>query len=52
MGTKTLELCVSERYTFYITDPTNQFFGKHSSAELNKLLVVLNEVKGKDTYKY
>jgi hypothetical protein len=50
MSSKTLELCISERYTFYITDATNQLFGKHSSAELNKLLVVLNEVKGKDTY--
>ena len=50
MSTKTLEMCISERYTFYITDASNQLFGKHASAELNKLLVVLNEVKGKDTY--
>ena len=50
MSTRTLELCVGERYTFYVSDVSNQLFGKHSCAELNKLLVVLNEVKGKDTY--
>jgi hypothetical protein len=50
MSTRTLELCVGEIYTNYITDVGNQLFGKHSSAELNKLLIVLNEVKGKDTY--
>ena len=47
---KTLELCLGEKYVNYITDVANQLFGKHSSAELNKLLLVLNEVKGKDTY--
>ena len=50
MATKTLELCIGENYTYYISDVSNQLFGKHSSAELNKLLIVLNEVKGKDTY--
>ena len=50
MSTRTLELCLGEKYTFYVSDVSNQLFGKHSSAELNKLLVVLNEVKGKDTY--
>lgn len=50
MSTKTLELCVGENYTFYISDVANQLFGKHSSAELNRLLIVLNEVRGKDTY--
>lgn len=50
MSTRTLELCVGENYTFYISDVANQLFGKHSSAELNRLLIVLNEVKGKDTY--
>lgn len=50
MITKTLELCIGENYVNYITDVSNQLFGKHSSAEMNKLLIVLNEVKGKDTY--
>ena len=49
-STKTLERCIGEHYTNYITDVSNQLFGRFSSAELNKLLVVLNEVKGKDTY--
>ena len=47
---KTLELCLGEIYVNYISDVGNQLFGKHSSAEMNKLLCVLNEVKGKDTY--
>lgn len=50
MITKTLELCLGEEYVNYISDVSNQLFGKHSSAEMNKLLIVLNEVKGKDTY--
>lgn len=50
MSTRTLELCLGEKYTFYVSDATNQLFGKHSNAEHNRLLVVLNEVKGKDTY--
>lgn len=50
MSTRTLELCIGENYTFYVSDATNQLFGKHSSVELNRLLIVLNEVKGKDTY--
>ena len=50
MSTRTLELCIGEKYTFYVSDASNQLFGKHSQAELNRLLVVLNEVKGKDTY--
>lgn len=50
MSTKTLEKCIGENYVTYVTDVSNQLFGKHSSAELNKLLVILNEVKGKDTY--
>lgn len=50
MSTKTLEKCIGENYTNYISDASNHLFGKHSAAELNKLLVVLNEVKGKDTY--
>ena len=50
MSTRTLELCIGENYTFYVSDVSNQLFGKHSGAELNKLLIVLNEVKGKDTY--
>jgi hypothetical protein len=47
---KTIERCVGECYVNYITDVGNQLFGKHASAEMNKLLIVLNEVKGKDTY--
>jgi len=47
---KTLELCLGEIFVNYISDVGNQLFGKHSSAEMNKLLIVLNEVKGKDTY--
>jgi len=47
---KTLEKCIGENYTYTITDVSNQLFGKHSCAEMNKLLLVLNEVKGKDTY--
>ena len=47
---KTLELCLGEIYVNYISDVGNQLFGKHSAAEMNKLLCVLNEVKGKDTY--
>lgn len=50
MITKTLEMCLGEIYVNYISDVSNQLFGKHSSAEMNKLLCVLNEVKGKDTY--
>ena len=50
MITKTLEMCLGEIYVNYISDVSNQLFGKHSSAEMNKLLIVLNEVKGKDTY--
>ena len=47
---KTLEKCIGSAYVNYITDVGNQLFGKHSSAEMNKLLIVMNEVKGKDTY--
>ena len=50
MITKTLEMCLGDIYVNYISDVSNQLFGKHSSAEMNKLLIVLNEVKGKDTY--
>jgi len=47
---KTLERCLGSIYVNYITDVANQLFGKHSSTELNKLLIVMNEAKGKDTY--
>jgi hypothetical protein len=50
MVIKTLEKCLGSTYVNYITDVANQLFGKHSAAEMNKLLVVMNEVKGKDTY--
>ena len=47
---KLFEKVVDENYTFCITDVSNQLFGKHSMAEFEKLLIVLNEIKGKDTY--
>jgi hypothetical protein len=47
---KTIEKCIGECYVNYISDVGNQLFGKHAAAEMNKLLIVLNEVKGKDTY--
>ena len=47
---KTIEKCIGKSYVNYISDVGNQLFGKHAAAEMNKLLVVLNEVKGKDTY--
>lgn len=50
MITKTLEKCIGKNYVNYISDVSNQLFGKHSAAEMDKLLIVLNEVKGKDTY--
>ena len=50
MITKTLEKCIGKCYVNYISDVANQLFGKHSAAEMDKLLLVLNEVKGKDTY--
>ena len=36
--------------SYFITDLENQLFGKHSLAEMNRLFIVLNEIKGKDTY--
>ena len=45
-----IEKLVDSKYTFYITDVSNQLFGKHSMAEYEKLFIVLNEIKGKDTY--
>lgn len=50
MITKTLEKCIGKNYVNYISDVSNQLFGKHSAAEMDKLLAVLNEVKGRDTY--
>lgn len=45
-----IEKIVDSKYTYYITDVNNQLFGKHSMAEFEKLFIVLNEIKGKDTY--
>lgn len=45
-----IENIVGEKYSFAITDVANQLFGKHSLAEFEKLFIVLNEIKGKDTY--
>jgi hypothetical protein len=50
MSTDTLKNCVGNKYCFSITDVGNQLFGKHSAPELDRLLITLNEVKGKDTY--
>lgn len=45
-----IEKIVDTKYTYFITDVNNQLFGKHSMAEFEKLFIVLNEIKGKDTY--
>ena len=45
-----IEKLVGEKYSFAITDVSNQLFGKHSLAEFEKLFISLNEIKGKDTY--
>ena len=45
-----IEKLVDSKYTYFITDVSNQLFGKHSMAEYEKLFIVLNEIKGKDTY--
>jgi hypothetical protein len=45
MSTQTLEKCTGANYVNYITDVQNQLFGKHSSAEMNELLIVLHAVK-------
>jgi len=45
-----IEKIVGEKYSFAITDVSNQLFGKHSLAEFEKLFISLNEIKGKDTY--
>jgi len=45
-----IEKLVDEKHSFFITDVSNQLFGKHSMAEFERLFVVLNEIKGKDTY--
>lgn len=51
--TKLIELIeniIGEKYSFAITDISNQLFGKHSMAEFEKLFISLSEIKGKDTY--
>jgi hypothetical protein len=45
-----IEKIVDSKYTYFITDVSNQLFGKHSMVEYEKLFIVLNEIKGKDTY--
>lgn len=45
-----IEKLVDSKYSYFITDVSNQLFGKHSMAEYEKLFIVLNEIKGKDTY--
>ena len=51
--TKLIELVeniIGEKYSFAITDVSNQLFGKHSMAEFEKLFISMSEIKGKDTY--
>ena len=45
-----IEKLVDEKHSFSITEVSNQLFGKHSMAEFERLFIVLNEIKGKDTY--
>ncbi len=45
-----IENIVGEKYSYAITDVSNQLFGKHSMAEFVKLFISLNEIKDKDTY--
>ena len=45
-----IEKVIGEKYSFAITDVSNQMFGKHSMAEFERLFISLNEIKGKDTY--
>lgn len=45
-----IENIIGEKYSFSITDISNQLFGKHSMAEYEKLFISLSEIKGKDTY--
>lgn len=45
-----IEKIIGDKYSFAITDVSNQLFGKHSLAEFEKLFISLNEIKGKDTY--
>ena len=47
---ETIEKIFGEKYSFAITDVSNQFLGKRSLAEFEKLFISLNEIKGKDTY--
>ena len=51
--TKLIELfekLIGEKYSYSITDVSNQLFGKHSMAEFERLFISLSEIKGKDTY--
>ena len=51
--TKLIELIeniIGDKYSFAITDVSNQLFGKHSMAEFEKLFISMSEIKGKDTY--
>ena len=51
--TKLIELIeniIGDKYSFSITDVSNQLFGKHSMAEFEKLFISLSEIKGRDTY--
>ncbi len=45
-----IENIIGEKYSYAITDVSNQLFGKHSMAEFEKLFISLNVIKGKDTY--
>ena len=45
-----IEKIIGEKYSFSITDVSNQLFGKHSMAEFEKLFISLSEIRGRDTY--
>lgn len=45
-----IDKVVGDKYSYTITDVSNQLFGKHSMAEFEKLFISLSEIKGKDTY--
>ena len=45
-----IEKIIGDKYSYCITDVSNQLFGKHSMAEFERLFISLSEIKGKDTY--
>ena len=43
-----IEKIVCEKYSFAVTNVSNQLFVRNSLAEFEKLFIWLNEIKGKD----